>query len=372
MVMFHGRLGLQQRVLPVYRVAFYDALSEHCPGGLSVIAGQPLSVEEIVTADRLDKANYTPARNWHLRDPSSSLYLCWQAGLLDWLRCWDPQVLIVEANPRYLSTRLAIGWMHARHRPVLGWGLGAPSLSGALAGLRQKEWVMFLRLLDGMIAYSHKGAREYCTLGFDPSQVFVAPNAVTFCPTSHPPVRSRTFTGQLVVLFVGRIQARKRIDNLLRACASLPEEIQPRLIITGDGPACGFYQALALQIYPQAEFVGVKSGAELNTYFDMADLFVLPGTGGLAVQQAMSHSLPVIIGQGDGTQDMLVSPQDGWLVPPHDLDALAQALKEALSDPEKLRIMGAESYRIVVEEVNLEKMIAAFLQAVSIVKYKRG
>jgi hypothetical protein len=34
--------------------------------------------------------------------------------------------------------------------------------------------------------------------------------------------------------------------------------------------------------------------------------------------------------------------------------------------------MGAESYRIVVEEVNLEKMIAVFLQAVSIVKYKRG
>jgi glycosyltransferase involved in cell wall biosynthesis len=69
---------------------------------------------------------------------------------------------------------------------------------------------------------------------------------------------------------------------------------------------------------------------------------------------------------------MLVSPQNGWLVPPGDLDALTKALEQALSDPEKLRIMGAESYRIVVEEVNLEKMIAAFLQAVSIVKYKRG
>jgi glycosyltransferase involved in cell wall biosynthesis len=370
MAAFHGRLGLQQRVLPAYRVAFYNALSEQCPGGLSVIAGQPLAVEEIVTADRLDKANYTLVRNWHFNDPSSSLYLCWQTGLLDWLRSWDPQVLIVEANPRYLSTRLVIGWMHTRHRPVLGWGLGAPTLSGTLAGIRQKERALFLRSLDGMIAYSHKGAKEYCTLGFNPSQVFLAPNAVTFSPINPPPVHSKTFTCQPVILFVGRIQTRKRIDNLLRACTSLPKEIQPRLIVVGDGPARGFFQALALQIYPQAEFVGAKSGAELNAYFTISDLFVLPGTGGLAVQEAMSHGLPVIIAQGDGTQDMLVSPQNGWLVPPDDLDALTQALQEALSDPEKLRRMGAESYRIVVEEVNLEKMISAFMQAVSMVQYQ--
>lgn len=371
MAVFQGRLGLQQRVLPTYRVAFYDALAEHCTAGLSVMAGQPLVVEEIVAAGRLDKANYYPVRNWHLRDPSSSIYLCWQVGLLDWLRSWDPQVLIIEANPRYLSTRLAIGWMHARHRPVLGWGLGAPILSGVLAGIRQKERAMFLHLLDGIIAYSHNGAREYCNLGFDPSQVFVAPNAVAFCPTRPPLVRSRTFTGQPVILFVGRIQARKRIDNLLHACASLPMDTQPRLIVVGDGPARGIFQALALQIYPKAEFVGTKVGAELDTYFDMADLFVLPGTGGLAVQQAMSHGLPVIIAQGDGTQDMLASPRNGWLIPPGDLDALTHALKEALSDPEKLRRKGAESYRIVVEEVNLEKMINTFIKAVSIVQYKR-
>ena len=79
----------------------------------------------------------------------------------------------------------------------------------------------------------------------------------------------------------------------------------------------------------------------------------------------MAHGLPVIVAQGDGTQDDLVRPGNGILVPPGDLAALTAALKEALSDPPRLRRMGAEFYRIVVEEVNLEKMVEEFVAAVN-------
>ena len=103
----------------------------------------------------------------------------------------------------------------------------------------------------------------------------------------------------------------------------------------------------------------------MKPYFVEADLFVLPGTGGLAVQEAMSHGLPVIVAQGDGTQDDLVRAGNGWQIPPNDFDALLAALRDALSDPARLRAMGAESYRIVSEEINLEKMVEAFVQAVN-------
>ena len=45
-----------------------------------------------------------------------------------------------------------------------------------------------------------------------------------------------------------------------------------------------------------------------TAHFAGADLFVLPGTGGLAVQEAMSYALPVIVAKGDGTQEDLVRP----------------------------------------------------------------
>jgi glycosyltransferase involved in cell wall biosynthesis len=83
----------------------------------------------------------------------------------------------------------------------------------------------------------------------------------------------------------------------------------------------------------------------------------------LAIQQAMAHGLPVVVAQGDGTQEDLVRPSNGWLVPPGDLSSLIQTLKSALGDRRRLREMGAESYRIVSEEVNLEKMANVFVQA---------
>jgi glycosyltransferase involved in cell wall biosynthesis len=165
-----------------------------------------------------------------------------------------------------------------------------------------------------------------------------------------------------VVLFVGRLQLRKNVDLLLGACAEIQNV---RLVIVGDGPDREAFEALAAEIFPSAEFVGVKHGEELKPYFAGADLFVLPGTGGLAVQEAMSHGLPVIVARGDGTQDDLVREANGWQVPPDDFDALVSTMKDALSDVARLRKMGAESYRIVKEEINIEKMADAFVTALN-------
>jgi glycosyltransferase involved in cell wall biosynthesis len=363
---FPGRLALQQRVIPAYRATFFDLLADSCQGGLSVFSGQPLPVEGIAVARELHTAALVPARNRHFRDPQSSLYLCWQGGIIAWLEDWQPDALIVEANPRYLSTRRAVTWMRRRGRPVLGWGLGAPRGGNLLErGLR----LDFLRALDGVIAYSRRGAEEYRALGL--ARVFTAFNAVSPRPATPSPGRPPTPEGPATVLFVGRLQARKRVDILLRACADLPPEIQPRLVIVGDGPALPDLRALARQIYPAAEFPGAKHGAELDPYFAAADLFALPGTGGLAVQQAMSYALPVIVAQGDGTQDDLVRPENGWQVPPGDEAAFRLVLRHALADLPRLRCMGAESYRIVAEEINIEAMAAAFVEALSAVGRNR-
>jgi len=150
----------------------------------------------------------------------------------------------------------------------------------------------------------------------------------------------------------------------------LPEGIRPCLTIVGDGPARQELQTLAQSVYPQAEFPGERSGAELESYFASADLFVLPGTGGLAVQQAMAHGLPVIVAEGDGTQNDLVRPGNGWRIPAGDLTALTETIGSALSDAPRLRRLGTESYRIVAEEINLENMVSVFIEVVQAVSSK--
>jgi glycosyltransferase involved in cell wall biosynthesis len=386
---FAGRLAVQQRVLPAYRAPFFDLLASACEGGVSLFSGQPRPVEGIATTDRLQVAHYHQGKNIQLL--GGSFYFCYQPGLIDWLKNWNPDALIVEANPRYLSTPAAVRWMQRRGRPVIGWGLGAPppsreaghlpqnpkardqiiiqsnqtGFSGRRGGgrwIRAKGWDAFVNQFDAMISYSQRGADEYAALGFPRDRIFVAHNSVSRAPDQAPDDRPLTMD-PLTILFVGRLQARKRVGDLLRACAQL--ESKPRLLIVGDGPERENLQFLAKEIYPSAEFTGARHGAELGPYFAEADLFVLPGTGGLAVQEAMSYGLPVIVAQGDGTQDDLVRPQNGWQIPPDDFEALVDTMKEALSDGARLRRMGAESYRIVREEINIEKMVETFVTALN-------
>lgn len=356
---FNGRLALQQRVLPGYRAPFFDLLAAACDDGMSLFTGAPRANEGIATTDRLQVANYQIGKNIHLF--GGAFYLCYQQGLMNWLKAWNPDALIVEANPRYLSTPAVVNWMRERNQPVIGWGLGAPPASG----FREKRRVNFLRQFDALIAYGQHGADEYADLGFPLDRIFTAHNSVLPSPTWELPSRPSTFNLQPVILFVGRLQFRKNVDLLLGACAEIQNV---RLIVVGDGPEREAFEELAAEIFPSAEFVGAKHGAELKPYFEEADLFVLPGTGGLAVQEAMGYGLPVIVAQGDGTQNDLVRAGNGWQVPPDDFEALVAAMRNALSDTARLRTMGAESYRIVKEEINIERMVDTFVKALNAVQ----
>jgi len=360
---YPGRVGLQQRVLPDYRAVFVEELARRCDGGLDVFAGEPRAGEGILPAPSLAFARLTRADNLHLF--SGRLLLVWQAGLTRWLEATQPQVLILEANARYLSSWLAVRWMHARRRPVVGWGLGAGA-RGGLGGALRRSW---LHGFDALIAYSTLGAAQYRALGFAAASVFVAPNAAAAAPESMP-VRPPPAGRPRRLLFVGRLQPRKRVDLLLEACAAL--EPRPDLTIVGDGPDARRLHALAKARYPRARFLGDLRGAALDSAFEQADLFVLPGTGGLALQQALAAGLPVIAAEGDGSQQDMVTSDNGWRVRPGQGGDLAQALQRALAlDETTLRGMGEASFRLARTRFSLQAMTTAFIEALCAVELRR-
>jgi glycosyltransferase involved in cell wall biosynthesis len=355
------RLGILQRVLPDYRVPFFDLLAERFPKGVCVAAGQPRA-EEHINSGTLEKSRFYQLENIHILQ--GRLYLCLQDHVMDWLEEWKPDVLIMEANPRYIATPKAIRWMHWRNRPVIGWGLGAAG-GGGLRALWRKQ---LIDQFDALLTYSRNGKEQYIAAGIEPQKVFIAPNAASIRPVGEPPIRGAGFRdGRGEVIFVGRLQARKRVDLLLQACAEIPEQMQPRLTVVGDGPEKEALLSLAARIYPRAEFTGDRRGTDLQTLFHRADLFVLPGTGGLALQQAMGFALPAIAAEGDGTQADLVRPENGWLVEPGSLESLKACLMQALQNPIELRKKGLESFRIVRDEINLERMADGFVEAVEYV-----
>jgi glycosyltransferase involved in cell wall biosynthesis len=357
---FAGRVGLQQRVLPAYRAAFVDGLAERCEGGLSLFVGAPRWREAILPATQLGVAEHVAAQNLHLF--TGAAYLCVQRNLLSWLRRCDPDVLILEANPRYLLNPAARRWMQRKGKAVIGWGLGAPPIRGGFAFAQHAIRRQFLNQFDALIAYSTRGAAEYEAHGVPRSRIFVGPNAVT--PRPGPaPARADFRSRSPRLLFVGRLQRRKRVDLLLQACGDL--QPKPDVWIVGDGPERPCLEKIAARDFPEAHFVGALQGEALRDQYVRADLLVLPGTGGLAVQEGMAYGLPVVVAEGDGTQEDLVRPLNGWLVPPGDERALLAALRQALSDPQRLLDMGAASHRSVVERFNIDVLADVFVQVMT-------
>ena len=357
---FAGRLGITQRVLPSYRAPFFEKLAAHCAGGLAVFAGQPRPGEAIHSASELQSAQWQRARNRHwLGGP---LYICWQSGLREWLEEWQPEALIIEANPRYLSSRIAIEWMRARRRPLIGWGLGTGRGGGLVSQVTQPWRRRFLSQFDALIAYSREGMQSFEALGLAATKLYHAPNAVVDLPSPPPQERSNEVPQ---LLFVGRLQARKGLDRLIRASQALQTELAHELHIVGAGPEKTSLEAIAGGERQEIRFSGPLFGAELEAAFRLADLFVLPGTGGLAIQQAMSFALPVIAGEGDGTQRDLLDESNGWQLATHSQAELEHTLRQALTDGEDLKERGQASFEKAKQQFNLTRMTDVFVQVIN-------
>lgn len=379
---FNGRVGIIQRLLAFYRRPFFERLAASPGISLSVLAGQPCSHEALKTADYLAGATLGTTKNLYWEGPAG--LICWQTGVLSWLRQVDPQILVVEGNPRILSHWPAIWWMRRRKRPVLGWGLGELDRLGPAWLNRPRRLLAqsLVRCLDGMIAYSSKAAQDYIKAGIPASRVFVALNAIEdeesrrylaqFGGEGHwvkPWKEALGFDPALpVVLFVGRLIPPKRVDLLIEACAPLFQTCQ--LLIVGDGPIRHSLEEQARPYAQRIRFVGHQTGTTLAKSFIAADIFVLPGSGGLAIHQAMSYGKPVIVSFGDGTEaDLVREGINGLLVQEKNLPDLQEKIAALLADSELRQGMGRASLDLVEREMSMEAMVNSFIRALALMSH---
>lgn len=358
---FPGHLAIIQVSLPRYRQDFFQTLADSCRGGLSVAySSQIQGVENVNQIEGADVTDIEAASYGFGR-----FCLHRQKGVTEWLERIQPDALVTLTNPRLLSTLSAQNWMRRRRRPILAWGLGTMAVVQRRIPLRKVLRGYFLHRFDGIIAYSSRAQDEYRGIGISPNRIFVAKNAAVAKPTGDAITTVTPTDSPATVLYVGRLTSQKRVDVLIRACGNLPVAVRPRLVIVGDGPPLSDLKQLAAEVYPNTVFRGALFGEQLEQEYQRAHLFVLPGMGGLALQQAMSHGLPVIVGEGDGTQSDLLDPTTGWGLVKPEVGELSHLLAQALGDREKLHRMRFAAFNRIVNDVNIETMVDSFVRALN-------
>jgi phosphatidylinositol alpha 1,6-mannosyltransferase len=135
--------------------------------------------------------------------------------------------------------------------------------------------------------------------------------------------------GEVIVGYVGRLAAEKRLD-LLSGVAALPGI---RLVIVGSGPA----EAAARRALPGALFLGPRHGEELAATYASLDVFVHSGphdTFGNTLQEAAASGLPVVAPAAGGPLDLVKHGVTGFLVTPCDAGAITTAVRRLARDPD--------------------------------------
>ena len=113
------------------------------------------------------------------------------------------------------------------------------------------------------------------------------------------------------------------------------------LVVIGDGPERQHLEAMTVENgIPDVSFLG-SVVADVGRFFAMSDIFVLPGDGGLAINEAMAHGLPVICSTADGTEkDLVIEGRTGHFFKRGDAGELSSRLVTLLASPESVRTLG--------------------------------
>jgi len=154
-----------------------------------------------------------------------------------------------------------------------------------------------------------------------------------------------------VILFAGKLEQKKRPLDLLQAFLQANLD-RVSLLFVGSGI---LEDELKSQAAGQANiyFAPFQNQSFMPRSYAIADLVVLPSYGqqetwGLAINEAMCLSCPVIVSNHVGCAQDLVHPgKNGLIFPAGDVSALALSLQEAFSDRQRLQNWGKESRSII-------------------------
>jgi glycosyltransferase involved in cell wall biosynthesis len=165
----------------------------------------------------------------------------------------------------------------------------------------------------------------------------------------------------VVVLFVGRFTAVKRVPLLIRAHARARQALGRPLPLVLWGGAPGEWEgqhpadaAAASPFGSEVVLAGWHDHHELPAALRAADLLAVPSAGerfGLVYVEAMAMGLPVIAADAGAPPSFIdADPESparaGWLVPADDEGALAAVLAEAARDPDERALRGANGRRL--------------------------
>ncbi|MBD2491096.1 glycosyltransferase family 4 protein [Aulosira sp. FACHB-615] len=290
---------------------------------------------------------------WGLQNPS----------LISQVKAYSPDAVLLM-NYNYASIYNFLWKWNSHKAPLLFRGDSHRLLksTGVKAWARQQFITQIYRRFAACL-YVGKANYEYFQYhGLPNHNLFFSPHAVEndrfISQADHAKQQAIIWKQELgipsdhaVILFAGKFEPKKRPLDLLQAFVAANLS-QVSLLFVGAGPLETDLKTSAAQ-HSNIYFAPFQNQTLMPRTYAIADLFVLPSYGasetwGLAINEAMCLSRPVIVSSHVGcAQDLIHHQHNGLVFPAGNVSALTSSLQEAFSDRQRLRHWGEESQKIV-------------------------
>lgn len=365
------RVAMIQRVIFHYRVGFFEKMG--CEWDFCLFHGDSVPGSKVINAKGpygfKTKKLFTIKKRAK-NNPQQILYF--NPGLVISLIRWNPDVIVMEGSNNVINNIFVFVYCLLFRKKFIWWGIG--QVPGRKDSVFRKILTPFrktiIRCSDAVLAYCNLSAEYFKQITHN-EKIKVLPNSlnnlvieeeisnISLDGTSALRKRLGIDQDSVILLFVGAMEHNKRLEVLLDSTKSLQNKGHNiDLVLIGAGNAEKKYHDYAQQAcVDNVHFLG-KIIKDVNQYFQMADIFVLPGRGGLAINQALINSLPVVCNTpADGTEmDMITNGFNGYLIPDMDRDKLTERLDKIISDNLYSK-MGMNSKRVVDEKFNIKTMV---------------
>jgi glycosyltransferase involved in cell wall biosynthesis len=241
----------------------------------------------------------------------------------------DPDVVAVTSWGPHTFEPLS--WARRKGVATVMWG-ESTAWSGLFRGpfssaARRRS----VRRSDAFVSNGSQATSYLAALGAPSSAI------VTSCLASHlagaaTPVPDGRRAGPRF-LFVGRLVARKRPVEVIRAFAAVrPTLTGATLTVVGEGPLEHRVREVAANVGTSVDVVGRREGQQLLSTYRQSDVLVLPAkreVWGLVVNEALAHGLFVVASNEVGAAHDLVTSENGIVLQADELGRLPRALVEA-------------------------------------------
>ena len=236
--------------------------------------------------------------------------------------------------------------------------------------IREREAVVYAGAAR-IFTTSHKLREVFIAhFGVDARRVETIHTGPNFPYGESPEIPARAPDGPPTILFVGKAFHRKGGDLLLEAFKQVRHRIpDARLTILGpDAMSAGVEGA------PGVDFVGFvnkatpEGQARINQAYASARVFCLPTRFepfGVVFLEAMHYALPVVAPRAWAVPEIVEDGVTGLTVDPDDVDALAGALIDLLSDLEKARTFGLAGKRRLEEHFSWARVVNRMTRALT-------